>query len=343
MKTWWWKALSVLLLLGVVVVGLRTPLAPALVGCTPDRIAAGEFTAGATGYGTRFTEGLDGAWIVNGGRHICAADVRAVDDAHLEVRFAVGGDISPGLSDLLVRTRAHGDLVFPGAFYATAGPDSAGSAWCAAPVALAPTSAFLFPDRNILNETIRNLFFHVPMWFAMIVVMAIGVWNSARVLGGRDPDADRRALAAVQVGLLFGLLGLITGSLWARVTWGTWWTNDAKLNGAAVGVLTYLAYLVLRGSVNEVSKRARLAAIYSIFAFVFMLLFFFVLPRLNAVDSLHPGNGGNPAFNTYDLDSRLRLVFYPACIGWIGLAVWMYQLRHRLAALAENEPSANDA
>ena len=343
MKTWWWKALSVLLLLGVAIVGLRTPLAPALVACTPDRVSSGPLNATATGYGTRFTEGLTGAWIVNGGRHICAAELRAVDDAHLEARFAVGGDLAPGLSDLVVRTTAHGDLVFPGAFYALAPTDSLPPQFCPAPAPVQPAEAFLFPDRNILNESIRNLFFHVPMWFAMIAVMAVGVWNSLRVLGGRDALADDRALAAVQVGLLFGLLGLVTGSLWARVTWGTWWTNDAKLNGAAVGVLTYLAYLVLRGSVNEERKRARLAAIYSIFAFTFMLLFFFVLPRLNAVDSLHPGNGGNPAFNTYDLDSRLRLVFYPACIGWIGLAIWMYQLRHRLLALAHLQPHATDA
>ena len=142
--------------------------------------------------------------------------------------------------------------------------------------------------------------------------------------------------------MLFGVFGLMTGSLWARVTWGTWWTTDAKLNGAAVAVLMYLAYLVLRGSVPEPGKRARLAAIYSIFAFVFMLLFFFVLPRLNAVDSLHPGNGGNPAFNTYDLDSKLRLIFYPACIGWIGLSVWMYDLRKRTAHLHNSRQHAND-
>jgi len=173
-------------------------------------------------------------------------------------------------------------------------------------------------------------------------LMGIGVWKSIRLLSTNDADHDRSALAAVQVGLLFGVFGLVSGSLWARVTWETWWTTDPKLNGAAAGVLIYLAYLVLRGSVPEAAKRARLGAIYSIFAFSFLLLFFFVLPRLNAVDSLHPGNGGNPAFNTYDLDNRLRGIFYPACVGWILLGVWMYNLRSRMARLQNRITDAND-
>ena len=73
-----------------------------------------------------------------------------------------------------------------------------------------------------------------------------------------------------------------------------------------------------------------------------MMLFFFVLPRLNAVDSLHPGNGGNPAFNTYDLDNGLRSVFYPACAGWILLGVWMYDLRSRAMRLQNKLTDAND-
>jgi heme exporter protein C len=180
------------------------------------------------------------------------------------------------------------------------------------------------------------------MWFSMIVVMGIGVWMSVKVLRTGDLASDRAALAAVQTGLVFCTLGLITGSLWARVTWETWWTTDVKLNGAAVGALMYLAYLVLRGSVPEAHKRARLAAIYNIFAFAFFLLFILVVPRLNAVDSLHPGNGGNPAFSNYDLDRSLRIIFYPACAGWIIIGVWMYQLRRRLLNIENHLADAND-
>jgi heme exporter protein C len=345
MKYWWWKVLSLVLLLGVVIVGLRTPLSPALIACTPDRMAAGELVVTVTGYNTHFTAGAVSAWIENNGQRVCGNAPRAISDTRLEVRFTVPAGLRNEFSDLWVRTPAQGDLIYRDAFYTTdrgEGLDAAVAASCQPAEGAAASDRFSFPNRNILNESVRNLFFHVPMWFAMVALMSIGAWKSVRVLRVGEARCDRDALAAVQVGLLFGVFGLITGSLWARVTWGTWWTPDAKLNGAAVAVLMYLAYLVLRGSVPEPAKRARLAAIYSIFAYVFMLLFFFVLPRLNAVDSLHPGNGGNPAFNTYDLDSQLRLIFYPACIGWIGLSIWMYDLRRRMAHLHNSQQHAND-
>ncbi|NDC31634.1 MAG: ABC transporter permease, partial [Bacteroidetes bacterium] len=72
---------------------------------------------------------------------------------------------------------------------------------------------------------------------------------------------------------------------------------------------------------------ARVSAVYNIFSFPVFIVLVFVLPRLT--DSLHPGNGGNPGFNSYDLDSRLRMVFYPAVIGWSLIGFWMSDLSIR--------------
>jgi heme exporter protein C len=94
-----------------------------------------------------------------------------------------------------------------------------------------------------------------------------------------------------------------------------------------------MAYLILRNSLDEEQKRARISAVYNIFAYVLMLVFLMVYPRLNQVDSLHPGNGGNPAFSSYDLDSQMRLVFYPAVAGWVLIGVWLTSLRIRLGIL----------
>jgi heme exporter protein C len=121
---------------------------------------------------------------------------------------------------------------------------------------------------------------------------------------------------------------LLTGSLWARNTWGAWWVNDAKLNGAAASMLVYFAYLILRSSIEDEQKRARISAVYSIFSFTLMLVFIMILPRLT--DSLHPGNGGNPGFSKYDLDSNMRTVFYPAIIGWTLLGAWITELETRI-------------
>lgn len=191
------------------------------------------------------------------------------------------------------------------------------------------------PRMPILNETIRNLFFHVTMWFSMIVLLLISVINSIRYLSSQNQSHDITASEAVNTGVFFGILGLLTGSVWARYTWGAWWTNDAQLNGAAVTMLTYLAYIVLRNSVEEEQKKARISAVYNIFAFVMMLVFIGVLPRMT--DSLHPGKGGNPGFNTYDMDSRLRMVFYPALTGFILLGIWIMQLRVRLKKIENSK------
>lgn len=192
------------------------------------------------------------------------------------------------------------------------------------------------PRLFILNETIRNLYFHVPMWFTMIALMAVSLKHSLTSL--RKPglaaiELDRKAQLAAEVALVFAALGLFTGMVWARFTWGAFWTNDPKLNGTAAAILIYLAYFVLRSSVEDPEKRARLAGAYNVFAFVLMIVFIGVLPRMT--DSLHPGNGGNPAFGSYDLDSAMRAVFYPAVFGWIGIGLWVVELRVRLSRLTK--------
>ncbi len=184
------------------------------------------------------------------------------------------------------------------------------------------------PRLHILNESIRNLYFHVPMWFAMIVLFSISVFYSVRTLSSASELDDMRAVESVNVGIIFGILGLVTGAVWAKFTWGQYWSFDPKQNFAAISLLVYFAYAVLRNAIDEEQKRAKISAIYNIFAFPLMIVLLFVLPRLQS--SLHPGNGGNPGFNSYDLDSRMRLIFYPACIGWIMIAYWVYTLRYRL-------------
>lgn len=339
MKGGWWKIGAVLLLLYVVIVGLRTPLAPALVHTSVDRIAPGPVAFDVKGYNTHFEQGAVTAWLENDGQQVCTAPVEVLADDRARVTVTVPQGFRKPLTSLWMRTAKDGPLVLYEAFFTEGLGDGITETPCGGP-AKSVRLGLEFPDRAILNETIRNLFFHVPMWFAMMALMTIAVWQSVRVLRSGSLEADRSALSAVHTSLLFAALGLTTGSLWARVTWGDWWTTDAKLNGSAVTVLIYAAYLVLRGSIPDAHKRARLAAVYNVFAYALMLVFLMVLPRLT--DSLHPGNGGNPAFSTYDLDSSLRAVFYPAVLGWIGLACWAYFLTDRTARLNALAHEAHD-
>lgn len=185
------------------------------------------------------------------------------------------------------------------------------------------------PVRFILNETIRNLYFHVPMWFTMILLFIISFAYSIRYLRSDRLEDDIHAVEFTKVGVVFSLLGMLTGMEWAKYTWGEAWSNDPKQLATALCMLIYFAYLVLRGGMKDEEKRAKISAVYNVFAFSLMIPLLFILPRM--VDSLHPGNGGNPGFNSYDLDSRMRLVFYPAVAGWFLLGYWITGLKIRIS------------
>lgn len=187
---------------------------------------------------------------------------------------------------------------------------------------------FPVPRLPILNETIRVLHFHVPMWFGMILIFLSSFIHAIKYLNNGRTIHDTYSNKLANVGLLFGILGLLTGMLWAKFAWGEYWSNDPKQNAAAVSMLIYLAYFVLRNSIQDEQQRNKVSAVYNIFAFSLMIPLLFILPRMT--DSLHPGNGGNPALSVYDTDSNLKAVFYVAVIGWTLLGFWMSTLSIRI-------------
>lgn len=199
---------------------------------------------------------------------------------------------------------------------------------------------FDVPRLNILNETVRAIYFHVPMWFGMILLFVLSVFHAIRYLRNPLVESDRKSVEYANVGLVFGILGILTGMLWANYTWGSPWHGDPKQNGAAIALLVYMAYFVLRGSTENQEQKARLSAVYNIFAFAAMIPLIFIIPRLQ--DSLHPGSGGNPGFNAYDLDNRMRSIFYPAVIGWFLIGLWIASLRIKYKTLEENNLNTDD-
>lgn len=188
---------------------------------------------------------------------------------------------------------------------------------------------FLIPvPDTMIGETMRNLFFHVGMWFGMFSMLITGFLFSLAYLKKFDELQDIKAVEAVNVGLLFGILGILTGMVWANYTWGSPWVKDPKLNGAAVGIFIYMAYLILRGSIDDVHKRAKVAAVYNILAFFLWIVFVMILPKM-AGESIHPGREAPPVL-PMNLDPSMRIVFYPAMLGWILLGFWIFQLRVRM-------------
>jgi len=204
------------------------------------------------------------------------------------------------------------------------------------------------PSLPALEETIRNLYFHVCMWFAMMILFSLSVVYSIYYLRSFDLKYDIYARQFATSGIVFGLLGYATGAIWMSYTWADpnnpafqsfgALAREPKLIGAAIALLIYFAYLVLRDSIQDMDKRARISAVYNIFAYAMLFPAIWIVPRL--LPSLHPGQEGNPAMNFKDIDGRMRMVFYPAVIGWTLLGLWITTINIRVAFYKEKKLSA---
>jgi heme exporter protein C len=197
-----------------------------------------------------------------------------------------------------------------------------------------------YEDSN-LYESMRNFFFHVPMWFGQLILITVSLVYSILYLRKPNHRYDIIATEFARTGTVFGVLGLLTGAIWANYTWGAAWSNDPKQIGAAIALLIYVAYFVLRNSMPDMDKRSRVAAVYNIFAYFIYIPMIMILPRLT--ESLHPGgkgNEGNPGLGGSSLDATMETVFWPAVFGWTLLATWISTLRLRVRVLEEKKHSA---
>ncbi len=354
MRQHWWKILGILLLIYTVIVGMGTPLKPGITKF--DSVSKGEngndttsVSSGEThvfelgGYNSNYLENANSAWLKLDSIHaVKASKFEAISETEARLHFTMptvfpGEDVYQPLT-LVVYNEEDGSSLLPNAVFvkATNLSESNLDEWKQNPIqGITDKPGMQFPYRPILNETIRNTFFHIPLWFSMFIMLIISLVFSVKYLRGNNIENDRIASSLVRVAVLFGVLGIITGSIWAKFTWGKFWTSDVKLNMSTVAMLIYVASLILRSSINNVDTRAKLSASYNIFAFVALIPLVFIIPRMSEVDSLHPGNGGNPALGGEDMENTLRMVFYPAIIGFTLLGLWMSSILIRYETIKD--------
>jgi heme exporter protein C len=169
----------------------------------------------------------------------------------------------------------------------------------------------------------------------MIFLLGVSAVASILYLRKGDMFYDLLSDSFLKIGILNGILGCLTGAAWARVTWQSWWpAEDPKLNGVAIGMSMYLAYLILRSSIQDPYQKARISSVYSVLIYPIFMALIAIMPKLTE-GSLHPGSGGSVGFNQYDLDNTLRMFFYPAILGWIGVFSWIAIMRIRIKKLEE--------
>lgn len=342
----WWKWLTILLLLYVFYMGLTVPLKSGILDVNPLRFVCGQkVEIHVNAYNSFYTQSKSiRAYLKTSDSFLLKdTDVHIESDHRLKLTFELPDRLpnnnNISLASLIIDSEKDGTSVLPSKIVLI--QDSINNqvnritkGWYAgSKPEFTILSEFRFPFRNILYETIRNTFFHVSLWFSMFGLLLLSIYHSIRVLKKYNIEDDIKSYSLITVAILFGMLGIFTGSVWARFTWDTWWTNDIKLNMAALSMLIYLAYLILRANISDPDRRSKICAAYNIFALVAIIPLIFILPRLT--DSLHPGNGGNPAFGSDDMDSSLRIVFYPAVIGFTLLAYWMSELLYRYFMVKE--------
>jgi heme exporter protein C len=197
-------------------------------------------------------------------------------------------------------------------------------------------AAFLWPEpaKGFIGESSRIVFFHVPCAWTSTLAFIVAAVYSALFLWKRNAWYDDVAAAAVRIGLLFGVLTLITGSLFANIMWGTWWNWDPRESSYLLLVFLYAAYLFLRSAVEDPDRRPRIAAAYALFAVVLMPFLTFVAPRITA--SLHPQTVINPQGKIL-MDTPTRAVFFGALAGFSALFLWMLSIEARAGRLARRD------
>lgn len=188
-----------------------------------------------------------------------------------------------------------------------------------------------------LEERARLIFFHVPMSWVATVAYLISMIFAVLFMRKRSLEYDTRSMAAASVGTLYAVLATITGAVWARFNWGSFWNWDPRETSIFLLLLVYFAYFLLRGSIEDPVRRARLSSAYSIVAFVTVPFLVFILPRL--MPGLHPGsaddvNAGPLLSPKSDaINVTKQLLFGLSLFSFTLIFFWIMSLRVRLEAL----------
>lgn len=134
--------------------------------------------------------------------------------------------------------------------------------------------AFIYaPTEEIMGDLQRIFYFHVPLaWIAFLAFFIVFLGGIFYLWGKKEKDAQLKweilSSSSAEIGVIFCTLVLITGSIWAKATWGKWWTWDPRLTTTLVLWLLYIAYLILRFYIPEPTRRARFSSVYGIIAFI---------------------------------------------------------------------------
>jgi len=190
--------------------------------------------------------------------------------------------------------------------------------------------AFMWaPPAAILGETSRVVYFHVPVaWGAVLAFIVSGIFSILYFIK-RDSMHEIKAYNSAHIGMIYTILAVVSGSLWAKISWGSYWNWDPRETSITILLLVYAAYFALRSSVEDEEKKGVIASAYQIFAMAVMPFLVFIVPRIN--QSLHPDTIIN-ANKKMQMDGDMRIVLFVSVTAFTLLYVYIFKLKNRLSA-----------
>ncbi|MFA3782366.1 cytochrome c biogenesis protein [Melioribacteraceae bacterium 4301-Me] len=198
------------------------------------------------------------------------------------------------------------------------------------PIVPHPINWYEFPTIPGLEQKAKIIFFHVPTAWLSVIAFLMTMIYGIKYLRYKNLDDDAKSVSALQLGMMFTILATVTGSIWAKFNWGTFWNWDPRETSIFILLLIYGSLIALRSAVENEDKRARLSAVYSIIAFLTVPFFIFIMPRIMV--GLHPGSANDdnagPVVN-FKMNFNMQIVFYISLIAFTMLYYWMWKVRYK--------------
>lgn len=191
------------------------------------------------------------------------------------------------------------------------------------------------PPQNQLGEVSRLFYFHIPAAWVTVLAYFVAMRQSVLYLRRKELLYDVKASSAAELGTLFCILATITGSIFAKMTWGSFWNWDPRQTSILILLLIYGAYLALRSAVREPERKAALSSVYCIFAFPAAVFLVFATPRV--YQSLHPADSIIDASGRIQMPAPILVTFLASLVCFTLIFIWMHRLQIVIGGDMERE------
>lgn len=196
--------------------------------------------------------------------------------------------------------------------------------------------ALVFAPRELVMGDVQRVFyFHIGTAWTALLGFILAALFSVVYLITKDLRWDRYQVAAIEVSLVFFLITIVLGSIWARPAWNTWWTWDPRLTTAAVTELIYIAYFMLRQGIDDPERRARFGAVYALIGGLSAPITFFAIRLFRTIHPVVIGGSNAAAQGGFNMTPNMLVAFFFALFAFTVIFIDLFWNRLRLGDLQE--------